>query len=33
VGYQGPAALECGVPGDLVVLLPRCAAFLRDLVA
>ena len=31
MGYEDAAALECGVPGDPEVLLPRCAAFLRGL--
>ena len=32
-GYDGWLSLECGVPGDPAVLLPRCAAHLHDLVA
>lgn len=27
--YRGAASLECGVPGDPDVLLPRCVAYLR----
>jgi len=29
MGYTGAASLECGVPGDPAVLLPRCVGFLR----
>lgn len=32
VGYKGFMALECGVPGDPDVLLPRCAEHLRQFI-
>lgn len=31
--YRGAASLECGVPGDPDVLLPRCVAYLRAALA
>ena len=30
-GYDGWMSLECGVPGDAAELMPRCAAYLKDL--
>jgi hypothetical protein len=31
MGYGGAAALECRVPGDPDILLPRCVNFLRQI--
>ena len=32
IEYDGYLALECGVPGDPEVLLPECAAYLKNLI-
>jgi sugar phosphate isomerase/epimerase len=29
MGFGGAASLECGIPGDPNILLPRCFEFLR----